>query len=416
MMTNRIRLQIGAFVVIALLGISFVSFKYVGLGRLFGSNGYVVTAQLADSGGIFSNAEVTYRGVQVGRVGALRLTSDGLDVDLDIDSSAPPIPSDLDAVVADRSAVGEQYLDLRPKHDGGPFLASGAVIPRAATTIPPPVDGLLTNLDALANSVPTESLRTVVNELDTAFTGAGPNLQSLLDTTRSFTQAASDHLPQTTALLSDGRTVLTTQVDESKAITSFSGDLRRIAEQLKSSDGDLRKLIAVTPQVDEQISGVLRDTGPHLGVLLANLLTTANVAVTRTAGLEQVLVTYPVEVGGGFTVVPGDNTAHFGLALNVFDPMPCTVGYEGTKIRPGNDTGPSQLNTQAYCALARGSASTVRGAQNAPFGGTPTSPRGNQGEPQPSQEQTGQSSLPGVLGQPGGVTLTSLAQLLGLPG
>ena len=45
--------------------------------------------QLADSGGIFSNAEVTYRGVTIGRVGQLRLTADGVEVDLELDADAP---------------------------------------------------------------------------------------------------------------------------------------------------------------------------------------------------------------------------------------------------------------------------------------------------------------------------------------
>jgi phospholipid/cholesterol/gamma-HCH transport system substrate-binding protein len=406
---GKIKLQVGAFVLIALVGISFVGAKYVGLGRLFGSSGYVVTMQLADSGGIFTNAEVAYRGVTVGRVGPMRLTADGIEVDLDIDPSAPPISKDLQAVVANRSAVGEQFVDLQPKNTDGPFLAAGSLIPRSATKTPPPVENLLTNLDSFAKSVPTDSLRTVVDELDTAFNGTGPDLQVLLDNTRSFTAAANQHLPQTTALLQDGRTVLTTQNDTGSAIRSFSGDLRQLADQLKKSDGDLRRLIAVTPQVSEQVTGLLSETGPNLGVLIANLLTTSNIMVTRQAGLEQVLVTYPIAVGGGFTVAPGDGTAHLGLALNTFDPFPCTAGYEDTKIRLGTDTTPAPLNTHAYCALARGSATTVRGAQNAPYGGQPSTPQGVQTS-QPGQG-TGQPHNPASQ-----TALTGLGQLLGLPG
>ncbi|MEO6086685.1 MAG: MlaD family protein [Umezawaea sp.] len=408
MIPRKIKLQIGAFLVIALVGVSFVGAKYVGLGRLVGSSGYVVTMQLADSGGIFANAEVAYRGVTIGRVGALRLAADGVEVDLGIDPDAPPVPADLNAVVANRSAVGEQFVDLRPKTDGGPYLQAGSVIPRSSTKIPPPVDTLLANLDAFAKSVPTDALRTVVDELDIAFNGTGPDLQRLLDSTRSFTQTATDHLPQTKALLSDGVTVLTTQAQQGSAIRSFSGDLRLLAEQLKKSDGDLRNLIAVSPQAAEQVSALLRESGPNLGVLFANLLTTSNILVTRLDGLEQIAVTYPIVVGGGFTVAPGDGTAHFGLALNVFDPAPCTVGYEGTKIRQGTDTTPVALNTQAYCALARGSATTVRGAQNAPFGGQLTTPQGTE-TTQPGQEQTGTAAAAVPV-------LTSLGQLLGLPG
>ncbi|NUT51974.1 MAG: MCE family protein [Saccharothrix sp.] len=410
MIAGRTKLQIGAFVLIALIGVSYVGARYVGLGRLVGSSGYVVTMRLAESGGLFTNAEVTYRGVAVGRVGPMRLTADGLEVDLDISPDAPPIPADLEAVVANRSAVGEQYVDLRPRAQDGPYLAAGSVIPRSATKTPPPVDGLLTNLDAFAKSVPTESLRTVVDELDLAFNGTGPDLQVLLDNTKVFTEAATEHLPQTKALLDSGLVVLNTQAEQGGAIRSFSTDLRALADQLKNSDTDLRRLIGVSPQAAEQVSALLRETGPNLGVVLANLLTTGNILVTRLDGLEQIAVTYPIIVGGGFTVAKGDGTgAHFGLALNLFDPPPCTVGYDGTTIRQGTDTTPAPLNTQAYCALAPGSATGVRGAQNAPYGGTPaTTPTGD-ATAQPGREPTTARAAEAPL-------LTSLGQLLGLPG
>ncbi|MEV0682093.1 MlaD family protein [Actinosynnema sp. NPDC050436] len=409
MIPRKIKVQIGAFVLIALLGVSYVGARYAGLGRVFGASGYVVTLQLADSGGVFTNAEVTYRGVTVGRVGQMRLTADGLDVDLNIDSDAPRIPSDLDAVVANRSAVGEQFVDLRPRHGDGPYLAAGATIDKARTRTPPPVDGLLANLDGFAKSVPADSLRTVVDELDEAFNGTGPDLQALLDNTRRFTEAATRHLPQTKALINDGLVVLDTQAAQGSAIRSFSADLRALAEQLKNSDTDLRALIGISPLAAEQVSALLEETGPNLGVVLANLLTTGNILVTRLDGLEQIAVTYPIAVGGGFSVAKGDGTgAHFGLALNVFDPPPCTVGYEGTKIRQGTDTTPVTLNSQAYCALARGSATAVRGAQNAPYGGTPTTPVGNETS-QPGREPVGRP-------QADAPVLTSLGQLLGLPG
>ena len=405
MITRGTKFKIVAFVLVALVGISYVSANYVGL---FRSSSKVVTMQLADSGGIFTNAEVTYRGVTIGRVGQLRLTADGIEVDLELDADAPRVPASTEAVVTNRSAVGEQYVDLRPKNDDGPYLEAGSVIPRSATKTPPPVDGLLSNLDAFASSVPTDSLKTVVDELHTAFNGTGGDLQVLIDNTSAFTAAASEHLPQTTQLLKDGKIVLATQAAQGGAIRSFSGDLRLIAEQMKASDGDLRRLIVAVPPASEQVSALLKESGPNLGVVFANLLTTANILVTRRDGLEQIAVTYPIAVAGGFTVAPGDGTAHFGLALNMFDPMPCTAGYEGTTIRSGNDTSSAPLNTQAYCALARGSATSVRGSQNAPYGGTPTTPAGN-ATTQPGQEPAGQHTAPEL------PLLTSFGQLLGLP-
>jgi phospholipid/cholesterol/gamma-HCH transport system substrate-binding protein len=104
--------------------------------------------------------------------------------------------------------------------------------------------------------------------------------------------------------------------------------------------------------------------------------------VARIDGLEQVLVTYPVNVSGGYTVVPGDGTTHFGLVLNASDPPPCTKGYGGTKIRPPSDTSSVPANTDARCTEPRGSPVTVRGAQNAPHprsGQARTTPGGSPG-------------------------------------
>ena len=143
MLTRTVRLQVLAFVVIALAAVAFVGANYAGLDRLFGGGTYVVRLQLDDGGGLFTNSEVTYRGVAVGRVGELRLTDDGMEADLVLDDSAPRIPVDTKAVVANRSAIGEQYVDLQPRGDGGPFLDDGAVIRKESTTVPMPVTTLL---------------------------------------------------------------------------------------------------------------------------------------------------------------------------------------------------------------------------------------------------------------------------------
>ena len=92
MITRKTKLQLLAFTVVALLGISYVGFNYVGLDRLLLGTGYEVEADFADSGGIFVNAEVTYRGVAVGRVSDMQLTEDGVRVTLTIDPDAEDDP------------------------------------------------------------------------------------------------------------------------------------------------------------------------------------------------------------------------------------------------------------------------------------------------------------------------------------
>jgi phospholipid/cholesterol/gamma-HCH transport system substrate-binding protein len=372
MITTRVRLQLLAFVIVTVLGVGYVSVRYLGAGALFGAGPYPVTLQLNDSGGIFTGADVTYRGVSVGRVGPLRLTSQGIDAQLEIAPDAPPIPADLDAVVSNLSVIGEQFVDLRPARGNGPTLHAGSVIPAARTSTPVPVGDLIAHLDTFLRSVPLESLRTVVHELGTAFIGTGTDLQVLLDSTDAFTRDAIAALPQTVTLIRDGRVVLQTQNEQSSAIISFSRDLALLAAQLRSSDPDLRRLITTAPQFADQTSELLRESGTQIGQLLADLLTVSRVTLPRQAALRHLLSVYPVVTGGtDSSVVPADGFVHLGLALNLFDPYACVRGYQGTIRRSGTDTAPIPVNRDASCAEPPGSSTDVRGAQDVPRAGTP---------------------------------------------
>ena len=419
MLTKRVRLQLIAFFVIAIVAVVYAVFRFTDLGRVFGADGYTVKMNLNESGGIFSNAEVTYRGYNVGRVGDIHLTAEGIQVDLNIDPDAPDIPSDLDAVVANRSAVGEQYVDLRPRANDGPFLSGASVIAADRTVTPVATDTVIRDLDSLASSVPTDSLRTVVDELDRAFAGTGDDLQVLLDSTRDFTSMAQQHLPQTIALIQDGGTVLDTQNAQAGNITSFANDLNLLAEQLRTSDPDLRRLITETPKVASQVTSLLAESGPGLGVTIANLLTTSDILKARKDGAEYLLVAYPLLSAAGQGLLADDpGQAHLGLALNLFNPPPCTAGYEQTQRRNGNEITPSPATPpQTYCAEPPGSPDNVRGSANAPYGGKPVA-QDQPAMPPVSGPAQGPVSpldgLPGTVSLPGGAQ-PGLAALLGLP-
>ncbi|MPY99013.1 MAG: MCE family protein [Actinophytocola sp.] len=384
MLTRKTQLQIVSFFVISVVALAYALFRFTDVGKVFGEDIYTVSMELEDSGGIFSNAEVTYRGFNVGRVGELSLTEGGLEVDLNIEPGMPPIPADLDAFVLNRSAIGEQFVDLRPRSEGGPYLEDNSVIPVDRTKTPVPTAKVINDLTDLAGSVPTDSLRTVVDESYKAFSGTGDDLQLLMDTTRDFTAAARQNLPDTVELLRSGNQVLRTQNAEMGSIRSFSKDLRKLSETFKGSDADIRRLIEQTPQTANQFSRVVDEVGPGLSALVANLITLGEISDDRLAGLEQTMLTYPALGAGAQALLdPKNPKAPLGLALNLFDPPPCVKGYESTKKRPGDDTSPSTYNEEAYCAEPKGSPITVRGSQNAPFNGVPVAP---------SQQQVQQNS------------------------
>ncbi|MEU5367509.1 MlaD family protein [Streptomyces sp. NPDC005951] len=409
MITLAVRLKNLAFLVIAVLVLGYLGVRYADLGHYVGLRGYyTVTVQLPQTGGLYTHSNVTYRGVSVGRVGPIELTETGVEAELRIEKDAPRIPDSLTAVVANLSAVGEQYVDLRPTRTEGPFLGNGSVIDEADTTIPAPPTDVLTSVDDLASSVNLESLRTVVEEFGAAFEGRGDDLQVLLDTSGDFIEAADQALPVTTRLMADGERVLRTQAEQGKALKGFARGAKDLAAELKGSDADLRRLIATTPDAAVQISGLLRDVDPAFGVVVANLLTTSEVAVTRQRGLEELLVKLPAVAAAGASAVDDDG-ARFGMSVTFFEPLPCTAGYGGTVYRNGLDTsaGPA-VNTAARCTSSPRTGINVRGSANAPEGG-----------PVPKPAVPGSMKLPGAVD---GAPVTSrpaaedMAGLLGLGG
>ncbi|QOV38727.1 MCE family protein [Streptomyces ferrugineus] len=366
MITRTVKFQLLAFATITAVGVSYVGAEYTGLVDTVLDRGYTVRADFPDSGGVFPGAEVTYRGVPVGKVGALHLTGQGgVSIALDIEDGAPSIPADTLAVVANRSAVGEQYVDLQPRTADGPYLLDGSGIPRRNTRVPLPTTDMVLSLDRLVNSVGKKDLKVTIDELGEAFAGTGPNLSRLVDSGNDLVESASDALPETIALIEDSRKVLKTQADQGSSIKSFADDLAALTAQLKASDGDLRKLIGNARPAAQEVNSLLKSVSPELSVLLANLISGGQVTLARLPGVAQALVTFPVMVAGSYTVVPGDGTTHFGLVVNADDPPACTQGY-GTPRRDPSDTSTREANTRARCTLPRGSESSVRGAQNAP--------------------------------------------------
>lgn len=390
MVPKMARWQLLAFILVGLLGIVFVGARYVRLDNLVGLGQYSVYADLPTSGGIFTNAEVTYRGVPVGRVGDLALTSDGVRVQLLLDDSAPRVPASAAAVVANRSAIGEQYVDLQPAADGGPYLSEGSVIAREDTAVPTPVEDLVASVDAFARSVPTGSLHTAATELGKAFDGQGDNLRAVVDSLNAFTREAAESLPQTLDLVSDGRTVLDSQADQSSAIRSFSADLDALTAQLRSSDPDVRRLIGTGAAASDEVGALVRDSGADLTTVLTNTEQITSLAPARVPYLRTALQLLPALPVAARAVAPGDGTIHFGLVLETNNPPPCTIGYESTyrtldemKQRdPEFDDSRDEFPfpTDVRCLVPQGSPTGVRSAERAVLA-DPTVPQPWDGKP-----------------------------------
>ena len=346
------RRRLVIFTVISLVATSFVGVRYAGLWERVRPTTYDVAVQLSDSGGLFERAEVTFRGVTVGRVDDLEFQTNGVVAHLEIEPGWK-IPADLDAEVHNRSAVGEQYIDLVPRQDTGPYLAAGATVARDRTSTPVDESELLLTIDRFLTSVPRDDLKTVVDELGTAFDGAGEDLQKILDGSATILQEARTSLPALRKVLKDGGTVLQTQDDQSTVIASFLGDLSTVAGVLGDQDGDLRVILKRGGPAAQETARLFTGLQPSLAPFLGSLADLGQIAFDRIDGVEQALVTLPYALASART--PGrDGLAHFSF-VEALTPDPCRKGYvPAGQWRSPNDLTQAAMSDDVGCAEARG--------------------------------------------------------------
>lgn len=360
MIRRVVKIQLIAFVLLGLAAMTYAGANDAGLL----TRHFTVVAELPNAGGIFPNAEVAERGVDVGKVGAITLTRRGAAVHLQI-NAGERIPADSFAHVANLSAVGEEYVNLVPPNARGPYLHAGSVIPASRTSVPLSDATLLENLNTLVNSVNRRDLVTVVDNLDSAFAGTGPDLARLITTGDALTTSVTAALPATIQLINASRTVLATAQATSGAFANFAAHLAQLSAQVRSSDPSLVGVFDHGVLASQQLQSLLATNAPTLPVLLGNLLTLGDIQLVRLPGLQQLLITYPTDIANGFYVVPGDGTAHFGLQTSSSG-GPCTNGYQGTRGNSPKGNTHYPPNTKAYCNEPIQSSIDVLGSRNVP--------------------------------------------------
>ena len=325
---------------------------------------------IPSTGGLYRFANVTYRGVQVGKVTEVRPTRGGAVATLSLDSSAK-IPSDLHASVQSVSAVGEQFVDLQPRTKSGPLLTDGAVIGKANTSVPQAVGPMLDQMSALVDSIPKDRIGPLLDESFKAFGGAGDDFGTLLDSASTLSRDGNAVADRTRALIDDGRELLDGQAQSVDAIRTWSRSLAGVTGQLSANDPQWRSLLHTGPGAADEAARLFSQVNPTLPVLLASLTTIGQIAVTYRPGIEQLLVLLPPVVAStqAYGISRNNPTGmalgDFTLTLN--DAPACTVGFlPPSAWRSPDDTSDADTPNGLYCKLPQDSPIGVRGARNTP--------------------------------------------------
>lgn len=369
MIVRRVKIQLLVFSALTLVACGLIVFHYIRVPALMGVGQERVTATFAEGAGLYPQANVTYRGVAIGKVTAVRLTPAGVEADLRISKDAR-VPEQVDAVIKSVSAIGEQYVDLIPRSGGGPRLESGANIPIEHTRVPRDIATVLDDVDSLLSSVPNGSLKVVLDEAQKGFAGLGPDLTRLNVNAQALIDAASRNYGVTRQLIADAGPALNTQVSTSKAIRAWTNDLAGFTRELRHNDRQVRSALTSVPPAAAQVSQLLDDLSEPMPRFLESADVTADLLAAYHKPLEQVLVVYPMVAANDIAGYAPSRGGLFRMAFKTIANYPggCSEGWpkagEPLGPRPSTALADEAFPQGAYCRIAPNDPRVARGIRN----------------------------------------------------
>lgn len=370
MIDRLTKIQLTIFAVVTAVTLTIMVIFYLRIPAALGIGTYHVSADFIAGGGIYTNANVTYRGVAVGRVQAVQLNPNGVTATMRLNSGTP-IPANVTASVKSVSAIGERYIDLvPPAQPAASTLHNGARIERKNTAIPQDVATLLGQADTLTRSLANSRLKELLHATFVASNGSGPELARLLASARLLVDEANADYPQVAQLVDQLGPFLDAQIRAGEDIRSLSDGLARFTSEVRHADPQLRGLLdnvpAAADQVDSAFSGI-RPSFPALAASMANL---GRVGVIYHKTIESLLVVLPALFAAITTAaggVPQDEGAKLDFKVQIGDSPPCLTGFlPSPLVRSPADESVRELPTDLYCKTAPNDPSTVRGARNYP--------------------------------------------------
>jgi phospholipid/cholesterol/gamma-HCH transport system substrate-binding protein len=370
MLNRTARIQLVVFALVTVLTIAAITVFYLRVPARLGIGAYEVTANFVAGGGLYQNANVTFRGVQAGRVESVKLTDDGVAAHLRLNSDIK-IPANSTATVKSVSAVGEQYVDFEPpEHPSQATLRDGSVIPKEQTAIPQDVAQLLHEADQLVSSLNNTRLQDLLREAFKAFNGSGPEIARLIGSARLLIDEANSSWPQTSALIDQVGPFLEAQIRSGDDIRSFADGLARFTTEVANADPQVRSVLSNAPSAADEASQTFQGIRPSFPVLAANLANFGRIGVIYNRSIEQALVIFPALMSALLTIggqLPADEGGKQDFKISINDPPPCNVGFlPPTDIRTPGDTTLRELPTDLYCKVPQNDPSVVRGARNYP--------------------------------------------------
>lgn len=285
-----------------------------------------ITVTMPRTGGLFEGSAATYRGVEVGRVTRIELSSRGAGIDVTVRlDPGVEVPRDSAAKVRSLSPVGEQYVDFRPSSSGGPYLADGDQITATAEDLPVSIAKMVSGLQAALRQVDPDQVRTVLREVNLAFEGSADDLHRLVDNTELLLETVDTELPTVERVLVNGRTTLRIVADTRARLVGFAAAAASIGTWYLAWDPRVRTLLTQVPGDLVQVNRLVDDVQRRLPDFLERVNAFGLLLARHAPALQATLATVPYGIGRFASVM---RNGYMNVTANLNGQKVCDYGTE----------------------------------------------------------------------------------------
>lgn len=283
--------SLGGIAAVTLLGASYLTFGVVKADPFAEyTNASMV---LADSGGLSVGSPILLTGMKVGKVTSVEGTAQGVRVGFRIDADRK-LPVDSAVTIEQLSALGEPYVEFRPKTGGAPYLKDGQRLDTAAVKSPLSIPEVSRLVNKVMNQLDPKVAASLASTLGTAFHDTDAAMPPLTRAGDLLAAAIMSREPKIAQLLNSFQ-VAASNVDGIGAATAAAApafvQFEQSLEELINAVGRLVDR-APGPQVYVEGNGLapflakltdwLQQAGPELKTLAPQLQPLAD--AVRTTG------------------------------------------------------------------------------------------------------------------------------------
>ncbi|MDT5144337.1 MAG: phospholipid/cholesterol/gamma-HCH transport system substrate-binding protein, partial [Mycobacterium sp.] len=290
MLTRFIKRQLVLFGILTVVALLVLGVYYLRIPTLMGIGQYQLKAELPASGGLYPTANVTYRGITIGKVTSVEPTEKGAEATMSIDSKFK-IPLDSVANVHSVSAVGEQYLDLVSEGKTHGVFSPGQTMTKG--TVPSEIGPALDTANRGLTVLPKDKIGQLLDETAESVGGLGPALQRLVDSTQAIVGDFKTNINQVDDIIQNSGPILDSQAKSTSAIERWAHNLNVLGAQTAQQDSHVKSILTQAAPTADQVNSVFSDVRESLPQTLANLEIVIDMLKRYHPGVEQTLVFLP---------------------------------------------------------------------------------------------------------------------------